>query len=84
VKVELQGKFEPTGRTRHFIGNQSAPTPSSLVIAQEEGDPGFYLLYLDGAGQPITDTYHDSLSKAMEQAQWEFSVGPDEWRPLFN
>jgi hypothetical protein len=28
--------------------------------------------------QEITDTYHESLHGALEQAHWEFSVGPDE------
>lgn len=83
-KVELQGRFTPTGKTRHFIGSQRAPTPTTLMIGQEEGDPGFYLLYLDSSGNEITDTYHDTVSKAMEQANWEFSVDESDWNQVSN
>lgn len=49
------------------------------MIAQLLPDPGYYLLYLDESGEEITDTYHDSLEKALDQAKWEFNVEPDEW-----
>ena len=28
----------------------------------------------------ITDTYHDSLEKALDQAKWEFGIEVDEWQ----
>ena len=49
------------------------------MIAQLSPDRGYYLLYLDEAGEEITDTYHDSLEQALDQAKWEFNVEPDEW-----
>jgi hypothetical protein len=52
-----------------------------LRISQYVGDPGFYLLYLDAEGNELTDTYHETLEKAMSQAEWEFDVRPDEWGP---
>ena len=54
--------------------------PHELVIAQLPPDEGFYLLYLDGEGNEITDTYHDSLDKAVDQAKWEIGVDTDEWQ----
>ena len=53
----------------------------SLEVAQIGDDPGFYLLYRDSAGEPLTDTYHDSLDQAFSQAEFEFEVRPEEWRP---
>jgi hypothetical protein len=49
------------------------------MIAQLPPDEGFYLLYLDANGDEITDTYHESLEKALSQAKWEFNVEVDEW-----
>jgi hypothetical protein len=51
------------------------------MIAQLLPDPGYLLLYLDEDGEELTDTYHESLEKALDQANWEFNIEPDEWDP---
>jgi hypothetical protein len=87
-RILLKPHHEPTGRTRHTQGSWSPeglvrgvelPVPHELVIAQLPPDEGYYLLYLDETGHEITDTYHDSLEKALDQAKWEFGVAVDEW-----
>jgi hypothetical protein len=50
-----------------------------LVIAQLPPDGGYYLLYLNNQGDELTDTYHETLDKALNQAKWEFEIEPDEW-----
>lgn len=60
------------GRTRHTIGNKPAPLPVELQIVQFEGEDGYYLFYCDEKGREFTDTHHDSIQRAMEQAEWEF------------
>ena len=87
--ITLKPHHRPTGKTRHTSGTISdegelirgpeLPAPHSLMIAQLQPDRGYYLLYLDESGEEITDTYHDSLEKALEQAEWEFNVKTDEW-----
>jgi len=77
--VTLAGRFRPTGKTRHSIGSAKAPVPSSLSIGQMPDDPGYYLLYLDEGGHEITDTYHETLQSALEQASWEFEVPETAW-----
>jgi hypothetical protein len=42
---------------------------------------GVYLIYLDAEGGEITDTFHDSLQGAMDQAEWEYLVKKSDWRP---
>src|SRR5689334_23034982 len=90
-RIRLKPQHHPTGKTRHTEGylltesivrGAELPTPSELVIAQLPPDDGYYLLYLDNTGSEITDTYHDSLEKALEQAKWEFDVEPGEWERL--
>ena len=88
-KITLKSHHVPTGETQHthgvctpdgeVVSGPELPTPSALMIAQLPTDRGYYLLYLDEQGNEITDTYHDSLEKAVEQAKWEFQVEPDEW-----
>jgi hypothetical protein len=87
--ITLKPHHSPTGRTRHssatisddgeLIRGPDLPAPHSLMIAQLLPDPGYYLLYLDESGEEITDTYHESLEKAFQQAEREFNVKPDDW-----
>jgi hypothetical protein len=78
-QVRLGPKHQATGKTRHLHGEKTLPAPAFLQVVQYSEDPGFYLLYLDENRQELTDTYHESLDGALEQARWEFSVKPAEW-----
>ena len=35
-------------------------------------DEGFYLFYLDGESNVVTDTYHDSVEAALARAAFEY------------
>jgi hypothetical protein len=89
--ITLKPHHRPTGNTRHPSGTISDEgelirrpellQPHALMIAQLLPDPGYLLLYLDEDGEEITDTYHESLEKALDQANWEFNIEPNEWDP---
>jgi len=79
VKEISLKSISATGKTKHFVGNREVETPSKLQIIQYPNDDGFYLFYLDDGAAILTDTYHNSVEGAMEQAQWEFNVRPEEW-----
>lgn len=81
-KVRLGSEHLPTGRTRHYRGAQVLPVPSALQIARYSEDTGLYLFYLDVEGNEITDTYHDTLEGAVEQARWEFGIEDEDWEVL--
>jgi len=49
-----------------------------LEIAALPGEQSCYLFHICGDGTGI-DTWHQTVSEAMEQAEWEFGVRPDEW-----
>ena len=69
-----------TGKTRHFFGNDLAAIPSELRIVSFANDDGVYLLYFDGEGNEITDTYHENVEMAKSQAKWEFNVRESDWQ----
>src|ERR1700737_368274 len=73
-----------TGFTVHRRGGEILPKPSILTIAQRGSDLGYYLLYLDDQGEEMTDTYHENLDAAFEQAKAEFGVAKEEWRKSSN
>lgn len=81
-QVRLGPKHQPTGKTHHRKGDKELPAPSFLQVVKYAGDPGFYLLYFDENKQELTDTYHESVEGALEQAKWEFSVEPTEWEVM--
>jgi hypothetical protein len=72
-------RHRSTGKTRHFVGGAPWEGTRGLRIVRFESEAGFYLLYLDESGREVTDTWHQSLSDAMKQANFEFSVEPDDW-----
>ena len=80
------GPYPATGRTRHFVQGEPAPEPSSLVIVRYELDAvgsgrytDYYLQYLDESGEQITNTYHETLDRAFEQATFEFECPRSAW-----
>jgi hypothetical protein len=81
ARVVLKPHHAPTGKTRHFHGVDRVPVPppALLRIVKYEGDEGFYLLYCDSDGAWLTDTVHDSIERAQEQARFEFNVDAIEW-----
>lgn len=83
-RVRLTSAHEPTGNTEHFNGDDPVPVPAELRIVQYSSDPGFYLFYCDESGSEMTDTYHDSMSEAMAQAEFEFNVQEAEWEVCEN
>lgn len=80
-RIKLGEGHQPTGKTRHYSGGTECPKPSELRIVQYLNDPGIYLFYCDDAGREVTDTYHDSVEQAKDQAEFEFKVKPTEWEP---
>ncbi|MDO4907238.1 hypothetical protein [Neisseria sp.] len=60
------------------------PSPKFLSIVQYDGDSGFYLIHLDADLNEQSDTYHETLESAFEQAEFEFNVQPSEWQKVSN
>ena len=46
------------------------PPAAALAVVQYPSDAGYYLLYLDVAGNEVTDTWHASLDDALSQAEF--------------
>lgn len=78
MSVQLKD-HRSTGLTRHYRNGVLIEKPASLKIVQFDGDPGYYLIYLNSSGDELTDTYHDTLEKAQKQAELEYDVKPEEW-----
>jgi hypothetical protein len=82
--VTLTPGHAANSATRHVADGQELPRPAALSIEQYPDDSGYYLMYLDSAGREQTDTYHDTLEGAFEQARFEFGVQRDKWDDWLN
>ena len=78
-----------TGETSHFIGGvddkgrfQATPADVPSWVEIEESDAGWMLLRFDAQGDAITDTWHESLADAKEQAKFEYEIEEDDWEPV--
>jgi len=80
-EISLQG-VNRTGSTKHYIDSKEVEMPAKLQIVKYEDDSGFYLFYLDSNGEVLTDTYHDTLANAMQQALWEFNILEENWKDI--
>lgn len=68
-----------TGKTRHYVGGKLVEDIDKLQIAYYPENAGFYLFYLNEGGEIITDTFHDTIEDAQDQAFYEFTTSQEEW-----
>jgi hypothetical protein len=78
-----------TGATRHYrahiegdvvVKNEELPSPAWVEI--EPGDGAFYLLYMTPDGDCLTDSWHQTLLDAKEQARFEFGIEEGDWEAV--
>jgi len=81
-RVLLGPQHVRPGRTKHTLvdgsGASAFPPFVSLEIAIYPGEQSCYLFHACENGQG-TDTWHQSIEEAMEQAEYEFGVRKSEW-----
>jgi len=80
-RVELRARHHAS-LTKHTISDGKSkrdfPPFVKLVIAAYPGEKSCYLFHICADGQ-AADTWHETLADALDQAEWEFGVTPDEW-----
>jgi len=70
---------------RHVIFDQRGKRPFPPFVALEivgvPGRDGCYFFHICVDGQ-IADTWHGTVAEAVEEAEYEFGVKPDEWTTI--
>ena len=69
-------RSQPTGQTRHVVDGIDVRGFAAVAIARYEGSEEVYLFYCDADWRVVTDTEHESVTAAMEQAHLEFGLLP--------
>jgi hypothetical protein len=69
----IDARHRVTGTCRHIVAGRLIGPPFGVAICQHRDEPSFYLFYCDAQWSPITDTCHETLEQACEQAEYEFA-----------
>jgi len=72
-------RHKKTGNTKHWVDGQLLEEIFGLAICNYENSNGFYLFYCDKNWETITDTFHDTVEDAKDQAEFEFSNTISTW-----
>lgn len=76
-------KHHRLGNTKHYInGKIYDKLPCELKILEYENVKGFYLIHFDEHGDEITNTFHENVQGALNQAEFEFGINENEWITL--
>jgi|SRR6266446_2960332 len=68
-----------TGRTKQVVRGVLMGAMSGLAICRPQGSEEFYLFGCDGDWNVVTDTWHQSLDDAKEQAEFEYEGVSKTW-----
>lgn len=82
VYVRIGEGHRPTGGCRHSVGGRELGPVAGLAIGQYARDSGYYLFYCDADWNTLTDTYHDTLDDAKDQAEFEYEGVGASWKAL--
>ena len=69
-----------TGKTKQIVRGELMGAMSGLAICKPDKTDEFYLFGCDSKWNVVTDTWHQSLSEAMEQAEFEYEGVTQAWR----
>jgi hypothetical protein len=77
-EVEISA-IAQTGNTRHTINGVPVTNESKLRLVRLAGDTSIYLIHYGLDQTELTDTCHDSIEEALEQAKFEYGLEKSDW-----
>ena len=77
----IDRKHKKTGQTIHRSGEREIEDAKGLAICQYDGDGAYYLFGCDENWECQSDTCHQTLLDAKEQAEFEYVGTAHSWVP---
>jgi hypothetical protein len=68
-----------TGKCKQIVGGQLRGPMAGLAICQYEGEDSVYLFGCGEDWQAVTDTWHQTLEEAIDQAEFEYEGTKTSW-----
>ena len=69
----VDGRHKFTGGCKQIVGGQLMGAMAGLAICQYEGEDYYYLFGCNESWESVTDTWHQSLDEALDQAEYEYT-----------
>jgi hypothetical protein len=73
----IDWRHEHTGACRHWVDGELVEPAAGLAVCRDE--TGYYLFGCDGDWEPVTDTWHETLDDALDQAEAEYRGTQATW-----
>lgn len=75
----IDDRHRPTGGCRQLVAGVLQGPAAGLAIGQYEGEAAYYLFGCDAAWNAVTDTWHETLEDALQQAEFEYEGVARTW-----
>ena len=76
----IDHRHRPTDKCRQIVASVLQGPIAGLAICQYPGESSYYLLGCDTEWQQVTDTWHETLEQAKEQAEFEYDGVTSTWK----
>jgi hypothetical protein len=75
----LDHRHRFTGACKQIVRGELMGAMAGLAICQYAGEDAFYLFGCDSDWQNVTDTWHQTLEEAQQQAEFEYEGVSATW-----
>ena len=75
----IDDRHRATGNCRQLIDGKPQGPARGLAICQYDGEDVFYLFGCDAEWNTLTDTWHQTLEDALQQAEFEYEGVSATW-----
>lgn len=77
--TSIDSRHRFTGKTKQIVRGELMGAMSGLAICQPDKTDAVYLFGCDTDWNVVTDTWHQSLDEAKEQAEYEYEGVTQTW-----
>ena len=77
----IDERHTKTENTVHLASGHEIPDPKGLAICQYDGEEFFYLFGCNENWESQSDTWHETLDDAKDQAEFEYEGTSPTWIP---
>lgn len=78
----LDERHRHTGNCNQIVAGVLLGAAAGLAICQYEGEKAFFLFGCDTEWNTLSDTWHETLENAKEQAEFEYEGVAATWQTL--
>ena len=68
-----------TERTKQIVDGELQGPAAALAVCQYDGEEAYYLFGCDEKWNAVTDTWHQTLEDALQQAEFEYDGISGTW-----